>query len=47
MAITYDDFMKAVEENNQAFVNEIHTLFLDHGCKMEIKEAKQDVVTYV
>lgn len=48
MAITYDDFMKAVEENNQAFVNEIHTLFLDHGCKMEIKEAKQGyVVTYV
>ena len=47
MAITYDDFLKVVETNNLPFVNEVHKLFLDNGCKMEIKEAKQGyVVTY-
>ena len=44
MAITYDDFLKVVETNNLPFVNEVHKLFLDNGCKMEIKEAKQGYV---
>ena len=48
MAITYDDFLKTVEADNLAFVNEVHKLFMDNGCKLEIKEAKQGyVVTYV
>lgn len=47
MAITYDDFIKTVEEDNRAYVNELNTLFLENGCKTEIKEAKQGyVVTY-
>ena len=48
MAITYDDFLKTVESNNQPFINEIHKLFLENGCKMEIKQAKQGyVVSYI
>lgn len=48
MAITYDDFLKTVESNNLSFVNDLHKAFLDKGCKVEIKEAKQGyVVTYV
>lgn len=47
MAITYDDFRKAVDESNLTFVDEMHTLFFDNGCTLEIKEAKQGyVVTY-
>lgn len=48
MAITYDNFIRTVEENNLTFVEDMHTLFLDNGCTVEIKEAKQGyVVTYV
>lgn len=47
MAITYDDFLGTVEENNRAFVDDMHSLFMDYGCTLEIKEAKQGyVVTY-
>lgn len=47
MTITFDDFIKSVEEDNLAFVKDIHALFLNNGCKLEIKEAKQGyVVTY-
>ncbi|MGN0280194.1 MAG: hypothetical protein ACI4C4_12660 [Lachnospiraceae bacterium] len=47
MAITFDDFIKTVETDNQAFVADMHTLFMDNRCKLEIKEAKQGyVVTY-
>ena len=43
MAITYDDFLKVVETNNLPFVNEVHKLFLDNGCKMEtINEQVRD-----
>ena len=31
MAITYDDFLKTVEADNLAFVNEVHKLFMDNG----------------
>lgn len=47
MKITFDDFVKTVEEDNRAFVNDMHALFVSNGCKLEIKEAKQGyVVTY-
>lgn len=47
MALTYDDFIKTVDEDNLAFVNDVHTMLLDKGCKLEIKEAKSGyVVTY-
>ena len=46
MAITYDDFLKTVEADNLAFVNEVHKLFMDKGCKLEIKEAKQGYVVF-
>lgn len=48
MAITYDDFLKIVEADNVAFVNEVHDMFVANGCKIEIKEAKQGyVVSYI
>ena len=47
MTITFDDFIKSVEKDNLAFINDMHALFLNNGCKLEIKEAKQGyVVTY-
>lgn len=47
MAITYDDFLRIVEESNRAFIDDMHSLFMDYGCTLEIKEAKQGyVVTY-
>ena len=47
MAITYDDFLRTVEENNRSFIDDMHSLFMDYGCTLEIKEAKQGyVVTY-
>lgn len=47
MALTYDDFIKTVDEDNLAFVNDVHTMLSDKGCKLEIKEAKSGyVVTY-
>ena len=47
MTITYDDFLRTVEENNRAFVDDMHSLFMDYGCTLEIKEAKQGyVATY-
>lgn len=47
MAIAFEDFIKSVEKDNLAFVHDMHTLFLNNGCKLEIKEAKQGyVVTY-
>lgn len=47
MKITFDDFIKLVEEDNQTFSNDMHALFLNNRCKLEVKEAKQGyVVTY-
>lgn len=47
MAITYEDFLKEVDKDNLAFVNDLHKLFLDAGCKLEIKQAKSGyVVSY-
>ncbi|MBE5851800.1 MAG: hypothetical protein E7299_02420 [Lachnospiraceae bacterium] len=48
MAITYEDFLGTVEANHIPFVDEVHKMFLDSGCKLEIKQAKQGyVITYV
>lgn len=47
MAITYDDFLRTVEEKNRTFVDDMHRLFMEYGCTVEVKEAKQGyVVTY-
>lgn len=48
MASKYEDFLNVVEKDNLAFVNDMHKLFLDEGCKLEIKEAKAGyVVSYL
>lgn len=44
MAFTYEDFIKNVAEENRKFVDELHTLFLENDCNVEIKEAKQGFV---
>lgn len=47
LAITYDDFIQTVEAKNVDFVNDLHSLFMESGCKLEIREAKRGyVVTY-
>ena len=47
MAIMYDDFIKSVEKDNVGFVNDLHKVIIDVGCKIEIKEAKSGyLVTY-
>lgn len=47
MAKTYDDFFAIVDEEKKRFVTDMHSLFMDNGCKIEVKEAKQGfVVSY-
>ena len=47
MTISYDAFLLTIEACNREFVNDMHKLFTDSGCALEIKEAKQGyVVTY-
>lgn len=47
MALTYDDFLKNVEKDNLAFVEDIHKLLSGFGCNVTVKEAKQGcLVTY-
>ncbi len=41
MAKTYEDFLQAVSTENMEFVRKLHDLFLQNGCKIEVKEAKQ------
>lgn len=33
----FDDFIAAVDTNCAAFVKEMHSLFMDAGCKIEVK----------
>lgn len=48
MAITYDDFWAIVEEKDRPFVKEMNDIFLENGCKTEIRQASQGyVVTYL
>lgn len=41
MAYTYEDFLETVAQENVSFVEKLHELFIQAGCKLEIKEAKQ------
>ena len=45
MAITFDEFLKTVEKDNQAFIQDMHVMFLKYGCKLEIKQAKLGYIT--
>lgn len=47
MAKTYDDFLTSVSEADIAFVKEMHEVFMNNDCKIEVKEAKSGfAVTY-
>lgn len=47
MAITYQDFLETVAQEDKEFVNTLDTIFKKNSCKTEIKEAKNGyVVTY-
>lgn len=47
MTITYEDFLQTVTLDNHPFVEKLHENFIQHNCKLEVKEAKQGyVVTY-
>ena len=47
MANTYEDFLQTVETEHVDFVNQMHEIFMENGCKIEVKDAKQGyVVTY-
>lgn len=44
---TYDDFIASVDEENQAFVRELHDELMKLDCKIEVKPAKSGyVVSY-
>lgn len=43
----YEDFISTVSEGDRPFVEELHGMFTDRGCKIEVKEAKSGcVVSY-
>lgn len=47
MAITYQDFLETVVQEDKEFVNSLDTLLENNNCKTEIKEAKNGyVATY-
>lgn len=44
----FEDFLQSVEENNRAFVAELHGFLTENGCKCDVKEAKSGfVVSYL
>lgn len=44
----FEDFISTVDGESSAFVRELHGLFMEHGCKLEVKEAKSGyVVSYL
>lgn len=46
--LNYDDFFATVSEKDKPFVDEMHKIFLAHGCTLEVKEAKSGyVVSYL
>ena len=40
----YLEFLDCVPMYNRHFVNELHTLFTSHGCKLELKQARNGYV---
>ena len=44
MTNTYEDFLQTVSEDNKDFVAKMHEVFMENGCKVEVKEAKQGYV---
>ena len=44
----FDAFIATVGDGDKAFVTELHQVFMDKGCKIEVKEAKSGyVVSYI
>lgn len=44
----FEEFMKAVDSSNKAFVTNLHQEFLTYGCHIQVKEAKSGyVVSYL
>lgn len=44
---TFQDFLASVDQENQAFVSEVHNELTGLGCKIDIKDAKSGyVVSY-
>lgn len=41
MASTYEEFLQTVAIENVEFVKRLHDLFMNNGCKIEVKDAKQ------
>ena len=38
--ITYEQFIQAVDANNQPFVQDLHSYLLENGCKVTFEEKK-------
>lgn len=36
----FEDFLAAVHNENKAFVTQLNDVFIRHGCKIDVKEAK-------
>lgn len=46
--IEFDEFITSVSEENQQFVSDLHQELINHGCTINIKEAKSGyVVAYL
>ena len=44
----FEDFIGTVDSGSRDFVRALHGIFTEHGCKLEIKEAKSGyVVSYL
>lgn len=40
----FEDFIGTVDSDSRDFVRALHDIFTEHGCKLEIKEAKSGYV---
>ena len=46
--IEFNEFMTSVSDENQKFISELHQELINHGCTINIKEARSGyVVTYL
>lgn len=46
--LSFEDFIKTVDDRDKAFVTELHDTLTANGCKIEIKEAKSGhMVSYI
>lgn len=44
----FEDFISAVDTANKAFIEQLNDFFVQHSCKIDVKEAKSGyVVSYV